>query len=279
MVYKQAALRRCHGLHLGADFSTELQAWNVNFRLEFCQKKHGGYAEVINVDQLVFGCLAAISPLLTRVQWRISAMWGCFKWVLNVHNYLELPQILCFCFLMKKIDMCQCFWDRHFFGWFHPPYKGKWSRCCLLKNRPSGEPEDAGTIIDESIPKATEWTYGEQHSCIFLFNLLIWLGDIESLWRIPQNHLGLIKGPDIDKVQGKWTLNLQTYRWRTRMSAVWWCPGFTSQPYDSPSVGSDGLEGNSRNRIRKVMIRREDIRWSCRQLLWVPVFSTKHYTG
>jgi len=28
----------------------------------------------------------------------------------------------------------------------------------LLKNRPSGEPEDAGTIIDESIPKATEWT-------------------------------------------------------------------------------------------------------------------------
>ena len=115
------------------------------------------------------------------------------------------------------------FWDQFFFGWTPILLQKDRDHPAAFSNRPSAEPEDAGTIIDESIPKATEWTlyiliqellqltiviflviFGEQHSCIFL---LIWLGDIESLWRILQNHLGLIKGPDIDKVQSKRCLN------------------------------------------------------------------------
>ena len=74
----------------GAMVSILVQIFPPNYRPKMWTSvwssacKHGGYAEVINVDQLVLGCLAAISPLLTRVQhpgwwWRISAMGGCFK--------------------------------------------------------------------------------------------------------------------------------------------------------------------------------------------------------
>lgn len=74
--------------------------------------------------------------------------------VLNVPDYLELPQILCF-FLMKKIDVSVCFGPVFLDGSTHLIRENE---AAAFSNRPSGEPEDAGTIIDESIPKATEWT-------------------------------------------------------------------------------------------------------------------------
>ena len=110
-----------------------------------------------------------------------------------------------------------------FFGWTPILLQKDRDHPAAFSNRPSAEPEDAGTIIDESIPKATEWTLYILHpyTRTIAINYCDILGDIwgatqlhfptdlvRRYWRILQNHLGLIKGPDIDKVQSKRRLNL-----------------------------------------------------------------------